>query len=112
MAPICATLPPVPRCDESTWTRKLDGSRQNGMSPNSGGLGMGSRGWKWLGGTAAALVLLVNAVSSGAANQGERAADGKTLSGEPAETQAIFRDVWGADADRQWVPEHHAIMPA
>ena len=58
-------------------------------------------------GTTAAIGLLLTAAGH-AWTQGERAADGKTLSGESADTQAMFRNTFGADADREWVTEHNA----
>jgi hypothetical protein len=67
------------------------------------------RGWQYFIGTSAAIGLLLTAAGS-AWMQNERATDGKTLAGESAATQALFRAAWGTDADRQWVTEHNAEL--
>lgn len=43
---------------------------------------------------------------------GAVANDGQTLEDQPAETQATFRAVFGANADQEWVREHNAALAA
>src|SRR4029450_66321 len=36
--------------------------------------------------------------------------DGRHLLREPAEVQALFRAVWGANAEARWVAEHNVFL--
>jgi hypothetical protein len=68
---------------------------------------MEMRSFKYFVGTTAAIGLLLTAAGH-AWMQGEQATDGKSLAGESASTQGMFRATYGADADREWVAEHNA----
>jgi hypothetical protein len=70
---------------------------------------MEMRSLRYFVGTTAAIGLLLSAAGH-AWTQAERAADGQTLAAQSAETQAMFRDTFGSDADRQWVSEHNAEL--
>jgi hypothetical protein len=70
-----------------------------------------NRWWRLSGGFALASLLVATATSYVQAQpQPTAAADGRRLADQTADTQALFRAVWGQQADQQWVVEHNAEL--
>jgi hypothetical protein len=58
------------------------------------------------------LVLALQLVVPALAQQEPTARDGRRLSSEPADTQALFVAVWGSRAAQEWVDEHNRAIGA
>jgi Bacterial Ig domain len=67
---------------------------------------------KWIAVVVSCLALVLPLAGPGWAQQEPTARDGRRLSGETPETQAMFNAVWGSQAAQEWVTEHNAAIGA